>query len=47
MPWILSYMGSHLALIIATVLALVGAFKFTARYPEHRRAIAQSAAPLV
>jgi len=33
--------------IIATVLALVGAFKFTARYPEHRRAIAQSAAPLV
>ena len=32
--------------IILTVLALVGAFKFTAYYPERRRAIAQSAAPL-
>ena len=32
--------------IILTALALVGAFKFTARYPEHRRAAAQSAAPL-
>lgn len=32
--------------IILTVLALLGAFKFTARYPEHRRAIARSAAPL-
>ena len=32
--------------IIPTVLALVGAFKFTAYYPERRRAIARSAAPL-
>ena len=32
--------------IILTVLALVGAFKFTASYPERRRAVAQSAAPL-
>lgn len=30
--------------IIITALALVGAFKFTARYPEQRRALAQSAA---
>jgi len=32
--------------IIATVLALLGAFKFTAGYPEHRRAMAQPAARL-
>jgi hypothetical protein len=32
--------------IIPTVLALVGAFKFNAYYPERRRAIARSAAPL-
>lgn len=32
--------------IIPTVLALVGAFKFTAYYPERRRALARSAAPL-
>lgn len=30
---------------IPTVLALLGAFKFTAYYPERRRAIAQSATP--
>jgi hypothetical protein len=30
--------------IIVTVLALVGAFKFTARYPEQRRTIAQASA---
>jgi hypothetical protein len=32
--------------ILLTVVALMGAFKFTARYPEHRRAIAESAAAL-
>lgn len=32
--------------IIATVLALLGAFKFTARYPEQRRAVDQPAAPV-
>ena len=32
--------------IIPTVLALVGAFKFTAWYPERRRAVARSAASL-
>jgi hypothetical protein len=32
--------------IIPTVLALVGAFKFTAYYPERRRAVARSAASL-
>jgi hypothetical protein len=32
--------------IIATVLALVGAFKFTASYPERRQPIARPAAPL-
>ena len=30
--------------IIVTVLALVGAFKFTASYPEQRRAVAQAPA---
>lgn len=30
--------------IIVTILALVGAFKFTARYPAQRRAIAKSSA---
>jgi hypothetical protein len=30
--------------IIVTALALVGAFKFTARYPEQRRATAQASA---
>jgi len=30
--------------IIVTVLALAGAFKFTARYPEQRRAVAQASA---
>jgi hypothetical protein len=32
--------------IFLTVLALLGAFKFTARYPEHRRTVAKSAAPV-
>ena len=32
--------------IIATVLALAGAFKFTASYPERRHAAARSVAPL-
>ena len=31
--------------IIVTVIALVGAFKFTASYPEQRRAITQASAP--
>lgn len=31
--------------ILVTAIALAGAFKFTANYPEHRRAMAEASAP--